>query len=72
MFDIFGTRAMRKEIELLAQQVLDITTQLEAIESNLGSLEADLDDKISNLDLTDMAEEAIQNAVDNATFTVRF
>lgn len=68
MFDIFGTRAMRKEIELLAQQVKDLTDQVEAYEGELASYEA----KMNDLDLNYMVEEAIQSAVDSATFTVRF
>jgi hypothetical protein len=72
MFDIFGTRAMRKEIELLAQQVLDLTAQVETLQGDFGSWEATLDEKIADLDLTELAEDAINSAVDNATLTVRF
>lgn len=72
MFDIFGTRAMRKEIELLAQQVLDLTAQVETLQGDFGSWEEVLEEKISDLDLTEAAEEAVQAAVDNATLTVRF
>lgn len=69
MFDIFGIRAMRKEIEILAQQVLDLS---ERLDSDLASFEAVIDEKIADLDLTELAEDAISSAVDNASFTVRF
>lgn len=72
MFDIFGTRAMRKEIELLAQQVLDLTAQVETLQGDFGSWEEMLDEKISDLDLAELAEDAINSAIDNATLTVRF
>ena len=72
MFDIFGTRAMRKEIELLAQQVLDLTAQVETLQGDVAAWESTLDEKIADLDLTELAEDAINSAVDNATLTVRF
>jgi methionine synthase II (cobalamin-independent) len=72
MFDIFGTRAMRKEIELLAQQVLDLTAQVETLQGDLAAWESTLDDRISEIDFTELAEDAINSAVDNATLTVRF
>lgn len=72
MFDIFGTRAMRKEIESLAQQVLDLTAQVETLQGDLAAWESTLDDRISEIDFTELAEDAINSAVDNATLTVRF
>ena len=80
MFDIFRISAMRSQLNALQLVVEEQARLISSLESDIAAFEDLLDSKVDtavdnailNVDFADRVEEAIQCAVDNASFTVRF